>query len=420
MSFGMPENGEQTHQHVFFLRRYQKHVASFYASKRVQVLVAVLIVGNFGIQCIQKQIDPFGTKYPKIWFISENFFNIVFALELIINMYGSWCRPFFRSAWNNFDFLVVSIGLLDMVDAPLPGPLKLVRMLRAFRVFRLFGRVESLKKILMMIHRAIPGVMSAFALNFIVLCIYAVLAVDFFKDIHEGCLDLDSPPLGAVTPRGKCFGEDYYGSFLRSLYTLFQILTGESWSEAAVRPVFHFFEHSVADMFGCAVFFISFILLNAVVLLNVVVAVLIEGMQPQSAGAEDEVESLDEPELLQNGEDDQSHQKEQQDSIDLCSDGHTNGELANGCSPPKIVDDDFTQSHGRMSVKTLGGESHMTNDMLASDVHELQVSVRDMKSQLGDMSAEVRETLSALLEHSNMLKRRGHDRREKIALSEAC
>merc|ERR1719478_610843 len=120
-------------------------------------------------------------------------------------MYGSWMRKFFKSAWNCFDLLVVSIGALDLCRAPLPGPLKLVRMLRAFRVFRLFGRVESLKKIIVMIHRALPGVMSAFVLNFIVLCIYAVLAVDFFKDIHSDCLDHDPPELLAVTPRGLCF-----------------------------------------------------------------------------------------------------------------------------------------------------------------------------------------------------------------------
>merc|ERR1719174_1251008 len=104
-----------------------------------------------------------------------------------------------------------------------------------------------------MIHRALPGVASAFTLNAIVLCIYAVLAVDFFKDIHADCHDIEAScgrhclPPGAKTARGKCFGEDYYGSFLKSLYTLFQILTGESWSEAAVRPVLHFFEQSLAE-----------------------------------------------------------------------------------------------------------------------------------------------------------------------------
>merc|ERR1719478_1298683 len=159
-------------------------------------------------------------------------------------MYGSWMRKFFKSAWNCFDLLVVSIDVLDLCRLPLPGPLKLVRMLRAFRVFRLFGRVESLRSILVMIHFAIPGVISAFILNFIVLCIYAVLSVDFFKDIHKDCHEFDPPKELAITPRGLCFGQDYYGSFLRALYTLFQVLTGESWSEAAVRPVLHYFEHS--------------------------------------------------------------------------------------------------------------------------------------------------------------------------------
>merc|ERR1719487_1290832 len=98
-------------------------------------------------------------------------------------------RQFLRSSWNRFDVLVVTIGVLDLIKAPMPGPLRMARMLRAFRVCRLFGRVQSLKTIIVMIHSAVPGVVSAFTLNFIILCIYAVLAVDFFRDIYANCKD---------------------------------------------------------------------------------------------------------------------------------------------------------------------------------------------------------------------------------------
>lgn len=265
--------------------RYQKAVEAFYSGRHVQIVVAAMIVLNFGVQCVSKQIDPYGDKYDTIWHISEDFFNIVFLFELLVNMYGSWMRRFFSSKWNRFDCVVVLIGALDLCRVPLPGPLKLVRMLRAFRVFRLFGKVESIKKILIMIRRALPGVVSAFILLFIVLCIYSVLSVDFFRDIHSDCHTVEPPAPTAITPRGKCFGRDYYGNFLRALYTHFQVLTGESWSEAAVRPVIQYFEHSVVETIGITIFFVSFFLINAIVLLNVVVAVLIEGM---SGGVADE------------------------------------------------------------------------------------------------------------------------------------
>jgi len=273
--------------------KYQKAVQAFYSGKKIQIVVAALIVLNFGVQCVSKQIDPYGDKYETIWHISEDFFNIMFLLELLVNMYGSWMRRFFLSKWNRFDCVVVLIGALDLCRVPLPGPLKLVRMLRAFRVFRLFGKVESIKKILIMIRRAIPGVVSAFILLFIVLCIYSVLSVDFFRNIHSDCHAVEPPAPTAITPRGKCFGEDYFGNFLRALYTFFQVLTGESWSEAAVRPVIQYFENSVAETIGISIFFVSFFLINSIVLLNVVVAVLIEGM---SGGVADEVIDSEEEE----------------------------------------------------------------------------------------------------------------------------
>jgi hypothetical protein len=209
-------------------------------------------------------------------------FNVVFLVELMVNMYGSWFRLFIRRYWNWFDVVVVTLGAIDLCRIELPAALKLVRMLRAFRVFRLFGKFESFIKILTTVQKALAGVTAAFLLLGIVLCIYAVLAVDFFKDIYGACHDNPDHPL-ATTPRGYCFGADYYGNFLRALYTLFQVLTGESWSEAAVRPVLHYYADSNRDTFGVAVFFISFVSVNGIVLLNVVVAVLLEGMSQSDA-----------------------------------------------------------------------------------------------------------------------------------------
>jgi hypothetical protein len=272
-----------------------------YASRNIQIGVAALIVFNFTVTCLQKQIDPKDIFYSASWAAFEDFFNVIFFVELLVNMYGSWLVPFFKSKWNLFDLLVVIIGVLDLVKAPMPGPLRMARMLRAFRVCRLFGRIQSLKTIVAMIHHALPGVASAFMLNLIILCIYSVLAVDFFGDIFADCKNRalwgDHLSL-SVTPRGKCFGDDYYGTFLSALYSLFQVLTGESWSEAAVRPVLWYFEPSVFESIGVSIYFISFMIVNSVVLINVVVAVLIDGMSKPSAEppADTETEAGDEEE----------------------------------------------------------------------------------------------------------------------------
>merc|ERR1719310_2287090 len=91
---------------------------------------------------------------------------------------------FWRSGWNVFDTIIVTVGFLTMVNA-LGPPLDKLKLLRAFRVFRLFKRIESLNKIIVALLNSIPGVINAFVVMFIFFCIYAILAVEFFRDFGK-------------------------------------------------------------------------------------------------------------------------------------------------------------------------------------------------------------------------------------------
>merc|ERR1711959_278936 len=164
---------------------------------------------------------------------------------------------------------------------------------------RLFNRIESMRKIIASVVKAIPGVANAFVIQLIFLCIYSVLSVEFFSFI--GC-DSDSKEYGfAKTPRaggpylaqGACWGEEYYGTFFRALYTMFQVLTGESWSEAGARPAIAYYagKDNLLYVYITYFFFYSFILVNQMTLLNVVVAVLMDGMSSESPPAEEDEDS---------------------------------------------------------------------------------------------------------------------------------
>jgi hypothetical protein len=298
----------------------QLEVKRFYESEKVQQVIAGIIVLNFVVSIVQREIDPFSEgdtrkikegddsafpedhqKYFGMWYVANLIFNFIFISELVINMYGRWWRQFWKSGWNKFDFIVVAVSVLDMLPfIHLPGPAKLIKMLRAFRVFRLFNRIESMRKIIASIMKAIPGVANAFVIQLIFLCIYAVLSVEFFSFI--GC-DADSSDYGfALTARaggsylpdtGACWGEEYYGTFFRALYTMFQVLTGESWSEAGARPAIAYYagQNNLVYVYITYLFFYSFILVNQMTLLNVVVAVLMDGMS--QSGPEDDADSMD-------------------------------------------------------------------------------------------------------------------------------
>lgn len=258
--------------------RYQRQSAAAYTGLRVQLTVAALIAGNFLMNVIEKWIDPDGDTYPDLWVGADIFFNVSFAIELVWNMYSFWLWRFWKSAWNVFDVIVVTIGLMNLALPNLPGPLSLLRMMRAFRVFRLFKRVESLHKIIKSLSRAVPGVANAFLILLLVMSIYAILGVEFFGTYANGgnyTNEFDEV-VEIITARELQFGYENFGSFHLSLFTMFQVLTGESWSEVITRPMLH--TTDVTQAAGVSLFFVSFNLVNGVVLINVVIAVLLEKM----------------------------------------------------------------------------------------------------------------------------------------------
>lgn len=266
-------------------------VAKFYNSTLTQVGVAIIIGLNFLTNIVEKQIDPFGDLFNDVFSVFELAYNVLFTIELALNMYGHWCRPFWSSGWNIFDVVVVTIGVINTLNLPLPSAFSLLRMMRAFRVFRLFKRVASLNKIIVAIARAVPGVLNAFLILAIVMSIYAILAVEFYQSLGEDCHSLTSDDRWYRTVRGRCHGEEYFGTFSKSLYSFFQVMTGESWSEAVARPCIWYFIESPLHAVGGALFFVSYVIITAFVLSNVVVAVLLDKMiDPEVAGEATEIE----------------------------------------------------------------------------------------------------------------------------------
>jgi len=281
--------------------KYQPKAEKLYTNMKVQLFVAALIAGNFVCNIIEKWIDPAGTEFPDLFYGFETFFNTMFFFELLVNMYAFWCCRFWKSGWNIFDFVVVAIGILSVLKVELPGPLSMLRMMRAFRVFRLFKRVKSLNKIMVSLAKAVPGVANAFFILLLVMSIYAIIAVDLFKDFGKGFkfVNIKGKEVELITSRKQEYGFEYFGNFGKSLYTMFQVLTCESWSEAIARPLLHC--NSVAEAFGVAFFFVSFIIVNAIVLINVVVAVLLEKMvdDTDKKEASDDGDEVEEAEVEQ-------------------------------------------------------------------------------------------------------------------------
>jgi len=354
--------------------KFHVEAAKMYCDIRVQVVVAGLICCNFATNVAEKQWDPRKIHYLQTWNQLDFFYNFIFAIELAVNMYGFWLRPFWSSTWNWFDFVVVSLGVLDMAEVDLPGQFKLLRMMRAFRVFRLFKRVKSLNKILVSLVRAVPGVANAFVIMMIVMAIFAMLAVQFYHTMgfeeHDTELVCEDK---FVTSRGNCFGWEYFGDFLKALYSLFQILTGESWSEMIVRLVL-IEGDGVAANISAGFFFLTFYVLNAIVLINVVVAVLLDKManetdEEKAAHAEEALlEEALEDDLAGNPKEAAALAKEEVNS-----------------SPERIV-----------AVKAAAGDRTRIDSHLHHEVLELRGELTAASRQIASLDAVAAQQLEGL------------------------
>ena len=169
---------------------------------------------------------------------------LVFVLEIAFRLYVHRLA-FFKDAWSVFDFIVVGIALV-----PASGPFSVLRALRVLRVLRVLTFVPSMKKIVGALMQSLNGMLSIAMVLGLVYYVAAVMATKLF---------------GAAFP-------EWFGSLGASLYTLFQIMTLESWSMGIARPVMAQFPYAWA-------FFVPFILIATFTMLNLFIAVIVNAVQ---------------------------------------------------------------------------------------------------------------------------------------------
>lgn len=178
----------------------------------------------------------------------------VFAAELALRIAAHGLR-FFRDPWGVFDFVVVGIALL-----PATGAFSVLRTLRVLRVLRLVSTVPRMRRVIEALLSSLPGLGS----------VAAILALVFY--------------VGGVMAT-KLFGADFpqwFGTLPRSLFSLFQIMTLESWSMGIVRPVMALHPYAW-------VFFVTFILAATFTMLNLFIAVVVNAMQSRYHEQEEEL-----------------------------------------------------------------------------------------------------------------------------------
>jgi len=219
---------------------------------RTERAITALIIFNaiiLGLETSPRAMQAFG---PALEALDEAILG-VFVIEILARIVVFRLR-FFRDPWSIFDFIVVGIALV-----PAAGAFSVLRTLRVLRVLRLITAVPSLRRVVGGLIAALPGMGSIMLLLSILYYVFSVMATRLF---------------GAAFP-------DWFGTIGASAYSLFQIMTLESWSMGIVRPVMEKFPYAWA-------FFVPYIVVTTFAVLNLFIGVVVNAMQTEHQKAVEE------------------------------------------------------------------------------------------------------------------------------------
>ncbi|MFC4724389.1 ion transporter [Glycocaulis abyssi] len=188
-----------------------------------------------------------------VFLIADQIIVYTFAAEILLKLFV-FRLSFFRSGWNWFDLIVVTISLI-----PAAGPFAVLRALRVLRLFRLFSVVPEMRRVVVALGKAIPGMGSIMMVLGLIFYVGAVMSSKLFSGTHP----------------------EFFGDLGAAAFTLFQVMTLESWSMGVARPVIS--EHPLAWAF-----FVPFIILTSFAVLNMFIAVIVDSLQAKHFDEETE------------------------------------------------------------------------------------------------------------------------------------
>lgn len=176
----------------------------------------------------------------------------VFVFEIALKLVAAVPRPwrYFADPWNGFDCAIVVLCLL-----PAAGPFAAV--LRLARVFRLLRLVPALPRLQLLVGALLKSLTSMGYVGLLLglmFYIYAVAGVHLF-----GRSDAD------------------FGSLPAALFTLFRVVTLDNWGDFFVRALEH------ASPLAVALYFVSFIVLGTMIVLNLFIGVIMNSMAEMQA-----------------------------------------------------------------------------------------------------------------------------------------
>ncbi len=211
----------------------------------VGVILANAVV--LGLETFESLDEKYNSQ---LTILNEIFFGYyVVELAIRITAYGRRPWEFFKSGWNDFDFVIVAVGFVP----GLRENATLIRMVRLLRVTRLFRLLPDLRVIVHAVGRSIPGLSSLALASAMLVYVYAMIGWVIF---HTG------------DPAN-------FGNIGEAMLTMFQVLTLEGLPEFIARG------REVSDW--AVPFYVSYVLLASFLVFNLFIGIVLNSMEEARA-----------------------------------------------------------------------------------------------------------------------------------------
>ncbi|XP_055922391.1 voltage-dependent calcium channel type D subunit alpha-1 isoform X4 [Eupeodes corollae] len=247
-------------------RRMRRACRKAVKSQAFYWLIIILVFLNTGVLATEHYKQP-------IWLddFQDNtniFFVALFTCEMVLKMYSLGFQGYFVSLFNRFDCFVVIGSITEMIltNTEIMPPLgvSVLRCVRLLRVFKVTKYWRSLSNLVASLLNSIQSIASLLLLLFLFIVIFALLGMQVFGGKFNFAPEEEKP-------------RPNFDSFVQSLLTVFQILTGEDWNAVMYDGIRAYGGVASIGILACIYFIILFICGNYI-LLNVFLAIAVDNL----------------------------------------------------------------------------------------------------------------------------------------------
>ena len=208
--------------------------------------IAAVIIANAVVLGLET-FPEIASTYADALAFANNACYAVFVVELVLRFasYGRRPQDFFTNGWNVFDLIIIGgvwiPGVRDNVT--------LLRLLRLARIARLLRFLPDARVLITTVVRSLPPLGSIVILTFLILFLYGMVGWAMF---------------GEALPES-------WGTITRAMLTLFILLTLENFPT--------YLEEALAVTPWATVYFVSYVLVAAFVIFNLLIGIIIGSME---------------------------------------------------------------------------------------------------------------------------------------------